>query len=260
MKYYFLFSILSFLCNVSFAQKGDTIYINPANIKTDRLKSGKNVYLVYFKQNKASNRTMTQFWTREVKIKTKNGREEIEIYQSWEDKDSVIHTAKSVCDAQTLKPLYHESWWKVRGRNSLSIYNYESKQVTINDDNALTDTSTKGKELKAGFFKAADNYHLNWHLDLEVFSTLPLSLYKTYGIPFYESGYKEPENVFYTVSGEDQLQGYDNKSIACWILTHQSPGNEEKFWISKKSNEVLKLEQLVNGKMYRYKIKLGFTD
>jgi hypothetical protein len=36
-------------------------------------------------------------------------------------------------------------------------------------------------------------------------------------------------------------------------------GNKEIFWISKRTKEVLKLEQEINSTMYRYKIKLGFS-
>lgn len=260
MKYYFYLLSLILLSSHSFAQKSDTVYINPKNIKVADLKDGRSVYLVYYRGHKEATRTMTQFWTRAVKRETENGKKIIEVYQSWEDKDSIVHTAKSLCDAQTFKPLFHENWWKVKGKNSTSIYNYETKQVTIDGNDAAKDLSTKGKQLMAGFLKATDVYHLNWHLDLEVFSTLPLSLHKTYAIPFYEAGYKEPENIFYTVSGEDHLKGYDNEQIACWVLIHETIGNKEKFWISKKTKEVLKLEQEVNGKMYRYKIKLGFSD
>ncbi|MEJ5995944.1 hypothetical protein WG904_16060 [Pedobacter sp. Du54] len=260
MKFYLYILSLILISNISFAQKSDTVYINPKNIKVDNLKEGKSVYLVYYKEHKEATRTMTQFWTREVKRKTDNKRNIIEVYQSWEDKDSIIHTAKSICDAQTFKPLFHESWWKVRGKILTSVYNYATKQIIINGNEALKDSSINDRQLYEGFLKAADSYHLNWHLDLEVFSTLPLAFRTTYAIPFYEAGYKEPDNIFYTVSGEDQLTGYDNEKVACWMLTHETTGNKEKFWISKKTKEVLKLEQEVNGKMYRYKIKLGFID
>jgi hypothetical protein len=44
----------------------------------------------------------------------------------------------------------------------------------------------------------------------------------------------------------------------CWLLSHEGTNNKEVFWISKKTNEVLKLEQEFGGR-YRYKIKLGFS-
>jgi len=48
--------------------------------------------------------------------------------------------------------------------------------------------------------------------------------------------------------------------VDCWLLSHDSPGNKELFWISKKTREVLKMEQVINGTMYRYKIRLGFAE
>jgi predicted mannosyl-3-phosphoglycerate phosphatase (HAD superfamily) len=63
----------------------------------------------------------------------------------------------------------------------------------------------------------------------------------------------------YTVTGSASLTGYDNQQIDCWIMEHTDKGNKEIFWISKKTKEVLKLEQEVNGKLYRYKIKFGFS-
>lgn len=94
----------------------------------------------------------------------------------------------------------------------------------------------------------------------ETFPTLPYKTGLTFIIPFYDpgtaSGY---QRVAYAVTGSAELTGYDNQKIDCWLMVHEAPGNKEVYWISKKTNEVLKLEQEVNGKMYRYKIKLGFS-
>ena len=260
MKPIFYLLLILLASNVSFAQKTDTVYINPKNIKVDQLRDGKSTYLVYSRKQKDAIRTMTQFWTREVKRKTENGRKIIEVKQSWEDKDSIVHTATSILDATTFKPLFHENWWNRNGKKSKSVYDYIKKQINIDGIDTLNDNYAKSKEMSEKFLKATDTYHLNWHIDLEVFSILPLSFHKTYAIPFYEAGYKEPENIYYTVTGEEKLKGYNSQEIACWILTHETPGNKEKFWISKNTKEVLKMEQEVNGKMYRHKIKLGFSD
>jgi hypothetical protein len=56
----------------------------------------------------------------------------------------------------------------------------------------------------------------------------------------------------YTVTGSAVLSGYGNELIDCWILSHELGTNKEVFWISKKTNEVVKLEQQFNGK---YRIK-----
>lgn len=102
---------------------------------------------------------------------------------------------------------------------------------------------------------------LNWHLDLETFPTLPYKTGLTFVIPFYDPGTASGfQKVAYTVTGSAELIGYNDQKIDCWLLVHESKGNKEVFWISKKTNEVLKLEQEVGGRMYRYKIKLGFSS
>lgn len=104
-----------------------------------------------------------------------------------------------------------------------------------------------------------EEYFLNWHLDLETFPILPYAEDITFSINFYDPGFAAPSRELYTVSGSEVIVGYGGQKIDCWILKHESEFGKEKFWISKKTREVLKLEQIsVNG-TYRYKVKLGFS-
>lgn len=246
--------LMLFTGNALHAQKRDTVYVTPDNMEISRLQEGKSVYLVYFRMAKDLPRTMTQFWTREVKRENSV----LEITQWWEGKDSIVHTARSICDGQTFQPLFHETWWDKNGTQSAAVFDYVSRKVLVDGKDASQEITQK--EMYATFVKATDRFTLNWHLDLEVLSVLPFALYKTFAVPFYLAGYREPQNIFYTVIDSGKLYGYDKGVIDCWILQHESPGNKELFWISKKTNEVLKLEQEVNGKMYRYKIRLGFAE
>lgn len=77
-------------------------------------------------------------------------------------------------------------------------------------------------------------------------------------IPFYEFGYSQPEKIANTVINEEGVMNYNNCKVICWMLKHEEEGNTELFWISKASHEVLKLEQIINGNLYRYKIKLPY--
>lgn len=89
---------------------------------------------------------------------------------------------------------------------------------------------------------------------------MPYKTGVTFIIPFYDPGTASNfQKVAYTVTGSAALIGYDDKKIDCWLLVHESKGNKEVFWISKKTKEVLKLEQEIGGKAYRFKIKLGFS-
>lgn len=247
----------------------DTIRITDKNINTNVLREGTHRYLVYFKMNKDSIRTQTQFWTRTIKRTEQNGTPVIEITQSWEDKDSIMHIVKSVSDAKTMQPLYHKTWWKVLPSRIATVktvnettVDFLSKTVTHNGTLLSdADTSKQAKAIWSAYKSSLDKYHLNWHLDLETFPLLPHKKGVTFVIPFYDPGTSSNfQSVVYTVTGSAELIGYNDQKIDCWLLVHENKGNKEMFWISKKTKEVLKLEQVLNGKLYRYKIKLGFSE
>lgn len=113
--------------------------------------------------------------------------------------------------------------------------------------------------MNGAFRQALEQYVLNWHLDLEVFSILPLKENTTLAVNFYDPGFTAPAMQMYSVMGSGTLTGYEDQKVDCWLLIHESRGNKETFWISKKTREVLKLEQEFQGR-YRYKIKLGYSS
>ena len=258
---------LSFLSNHLSAQKNDTIQITPEKINTKVLREGTHRYLVYFKMSKDSVRTETQFWTRTIKRANYKGAAAIEINQEWEDKDSIVHIVHSISDAKTMQPLYHKTWWKVKtARNataktvSETIVDFANKTVFHNGRSLSdSDTTRQTKPIWAGYQSSLNKYFLNWHLDLETFPLLPFKEGVTFSIPFYDPGTASSyQSAAYTVTGSAKLTAFNDQTIDCWLLVHESKGNKEVYWISKKTKEVLKLEQQF-GKMYRYKIKLGFS-
>ncbi|MBN9297730.1 MAG: hypothetical protein J0I41_11990 [Filimonas sp.] len=238
------------------AQKKDTVIIDANKLSTSYLKPGMNRYLVYFKMGKDSTRSRYQLWSRKVDFISYQNRDAISITQEWEDNQSIIHKVYSVCDRKTFAPLFHESWWSTRGSSKADFI---SKQFYLRDTLLTANDTAKAKQNILQAFNAAQNqYVLNWHLDLETFPLLPFKDGVTFMINYYDPGFSAPQQVAYTVAGSAQLEGYDNQKIDCWLLTHSSPGNNETFWISKKTHEVLKLEQEFGGR-YRYKIKLGYS-
>ncbi|HAK13154.1 MAG TPA: hypothetical protein DCO78_15460 [Chitinophagaceae bacterium] len=243
-------------------QAADTLYVRSGSLKPGVLKEGTHRYLVYFKMGKDSNRVMTQFWTRSIAKTVYADKPAIRIQQSWEDKDTVMHTTTSYCSASDLQPLYHEYWWNKRGNG---VVDFVKGELVLNGSKVqVTDTARQRKASFAAFQQAQQKFVLNWHLDLETFPTLPYKTGRVFVIPFYEPGSIPPVNTTYTVRGADKLMGYDDKPVDCWILVHEEKGNLERFWISKKTKEVLKLEQEItqrnNQKMYRYKVKLAFSS
>ncbi|MEP7322711.1 MAG: hypothetical protein ABI761_12365 [Saprospiraceae bacterium] len=248
--------IISVLSGTS-QNKSDTIIINPTTVNTKVLRPSNNRYLVYFRMGKDSARSRPQFWTRNIKDTTYNGKAAIMVTQEWEDRDTIVHRVKSMCDKKTFAPLYHKTWWRI---NQAGEFDFINKTGSLSNV-ALSDADTaRNRKGPWNAFKIACNqYVLNWHLDLDVFPILPYKEGKTFLIPFYDPGSPAPKLESYTVSGSAVLDGYNDQKITCWLLTHESKGNKEIFWISKKTKEVLKLEQEFGKDRWRYKIKLGFS-
>ena len=76
-------------------------------------------------------------------------------------------------------------------------------------------------------------------------------------INYYDPGFGKPVEVPYTVTGSGLLTDRGGSSVDCWMLEHTDENGTEKFWISKKTREVLKEEDHGKGWGYRYKYKLG---
>ena len=259
-----------FICclAVQVSQGADTVRINKAQINSKFLREGTHRYLVYFRVGKDAPRTQTQFWTRTIRRTNLNGKPAIEIDQAWEDKDSIMHVVHSVSDANTMQPLYHRTWWKVQTARppavktvNETVVDFVAKTVEYNGKRlSSTDSSKQLKIIWEGYQSSTDKFFLNWHNDLETFPLLPFKKGVTFIVPFYDPGTASNfQEVAYSVTGSAALEGYNNQQIDCWLLVHESKGNREVFWVSKKTREVLKLEQEVNGRMYRYKLKLGFS-
>lgn len=252
MKFFLKSLILFLIIHISgFSQTSDTLLITPKNLRVSNLKEGNSRFLVYFKKEENAPISDIQIWNLETKKDIYNGKNVISVYQRWEFKDSIIHTAKSVCLGENFKPLYHESWWKQRGKQ---IFDVEKNKLWIDDVEITSSEANPKKNIHESFLASDNQYYLNWHLDLEVFSMLPYKKNVVFLVPFYEFGYDIPRNIVYKVSGEDEIL-FNGERIKCWLLKHKEEGNEEVYWISKKTNEVLKMVQKF-GKMYRYKIKL----
>lgn len=256
MKFLFIPFFLTLFALQTFAQKSDTIRIDASKVRPDVLKPGIHQYLVYFKNGKDSSRTNFQLWTREIQHTSFEGRQAIRINQVWEDNKTIVHKVNSICDAKDFAPIYHESWWNGRGNYT---FDFTKKTMAFNDKPITeSDTAKRAKAMYKAYQAALNQYVLNWHLDLEAFPILPYRDGATFMINFYDPGFPAPSLQAYTVTGRAKLTSYNGQDVDCWLLSHVTKGSSETFWVSKKSKEVLKLEQQF-GNRYRFKVKTGFV-
>ncbi|MCU0240324.1 MAG: hypothetical protein MUC29_12865, partial [Pyrinomonadaceae bacterium] len=108
------------------------------------------------------------------------------------------------------------------------------------------------------------DYNLSWHSDLLIFPLFPFKSGRTFKVNFYDPGFGKAKIVEYSVTGSEFLTNSSGEKIDCWILEHKSamPSGAtaiQRFWISKKSREVLKEEDKF-GNGFRYKFKIGVLE
>ncbi len=250
-----------------FYKTENTIRITASKLNTRFLKEGTHRYLVYLKSDKTSLRTHTQILTRAIKRTTYSGAPAIEVTQVWEDKDSNTHLVRSVSAERTMQPLYHKAWWKIpasMGEAGKSPNEAEvellNKSINYQGVGFKEADAKPSKLVWSGYQSSTGKFFLNWHLGLETFPLLPYKKGVTLVIPlFYPGTSFHYQEVAYTVTGSGQITGNNNQKIDCWLLVHESKDRKEVFWISKKTKEVLALEQEINGSFYRCKIRLGYS-
>lgn len=252
MKYFIcsVFLIASFSDDAQ-AKRQDTLLINASHVDTKRLIEGKHEWLVYT-QPKGGTRKRFTLWQRAIEFSVYQGKKTITVKQVWEDNDSIVHTVETICNRQDFSTIYQTSWIKGQGT---SEFNFLTSEARLNGKSITkADTARLIKRVYDAFQKAVAQYTLNWHLDLEVFATLPYKDGRVFGINYYDPGFRAPRLVYYAVAGSTTIPG-PGQSVACWILTSQNSFSKQTFWISKKTQEVLKFQDDSREGM-RHKVKV----
>ncbi|MGN6533614.1 MAG: DUF3108 domain-containing protein [Ginsengibacter sp.] len=257
MKYLvllFLLTAFSISIKLTTAQKRDTLTITGLNLNHSAVKYGNISYLVYNKKTKES--PATGFYVANMMVTPikYNGQAAIAITQKWDARDTIAHTAYTVLKSSDLSTLLHETSWMASPYSTK--FNFESRSISF--EGKISDSSRS--KIEEGFNESFGGYHLNWHSDLFIFTTLPFKENRSFKINFYDPGFGKPQEVVYEVTGSEKLRTYSGNQIDCWVMEYKHPGNNyQRFWIDKKNKEVLKEEDLFNSR-YRYKIKLEVAE
>lgn len=241
----FILVMLTF-CTQHVAAQVDTIRIETNDVITSQLKPGMHQYLVYFDIAKKDALKMPSLWNREVRFIDYKGEPAIEIIQHWYGGDTLNNRfVYSISKRKTFEPIYHYTKMK-----EIEAFDFEGLKISGSD--------TVANNSKKDFAIDLAIPTLNWELDLEIFSTLPFKKAgQTFVINFYHPGGRTaPKYYSYKVIGSEVVKGIDGKDIDCWQLKiDYSQTDWAIFWITKKSKEVLKMQEHFKGN-YRYKVKL----
>jgi len=239
------------------AQKADTLVVGSHVLEMQNLQLGNSVYVVYFKKTADGPAERITLVRISVEPTTVNGRKLFQITQRWESGDEVVHTAKTLHDANDFSTVFHETWWKRLGYST--IFDFTARRVDFKDS---VEDSVKSKIIE-DFNQSFGNYNLCWHSDLVIFPLLPYKQGRTFIIKFYDPGFGKAKDATYQVTGSKFLVSSDGNKIDCWVMEHKfevpaGGSGTQRLWISKRTHEVLKEEdQQPSG--YRYKLKIGIS-
>jgi hypothetical protein len=258
MKKIFIFILLLAFTFNSFGQKADTIIIGKQNLELNHLNLGNSTYIVYFKKTATSPAERLTLVKINIESTVINGKKAFAITQKWDSGEDLTHTAYTVHDATDFSTIRQDTWWKRLGYTAK--YDFTTKQVAFE---GTIEDAVKAEIVK-DFNDSFENYNLCWHSDLVIFPLFPFKNGRTFKVNFYDPGFGKSEIAEYTVTGSDFLTGSSGgEKINCWVMEYSSKSPSgatatQRFWISKKSREVLKEEdQSPYG--FRYKLKIGIS-
>jgi hypothetical protein len=248
----------------SIAKNIDTIRVEPGTLDLKHLQTGDFSYLQYNRKTKEAPASRVTLISFNIEAKQYHNKPAFFVKQQWEY-DTVVHKCYTVFDAKDFSTLLHDTYWKRLGY-SIKL-DFETKQVEFKNVNNKSDVpdSIKAVAIK-DFNDSFSKYNLNWHADMIIYSLLPYKENKTFIINYYDPGFGKAEEVAYTVIASDFLTGSNGEKIDCWVLNNYNDNKDpekgyERFWIAKKSHEVLKLENYFGGgRGYRYKLKLCISE
>ncbi len=231
------------------AQHKDTLKIDAVNLNTKHLNYGDMTYLMYSKVGKdspAKNTTLVKIQVQKDEI---DGKPCISVKQNWQT-DTIMHTASTFFEENSMKNIQHSSWWKHKGYTE--HFNFRKKELNF-EGNIKEELKLKETE---SFHASLAKPFLNWHSDLLIFPLLPFKENVVFKINFYEPGYETPKEELYEVLKSETLRIAGNP-VDCWVLNYAvaKPAGYQRFWISKQSRELVKEEDSFSG-FYRYKLKL----
>ena len=257
MKQLFRVLLILGLALTTSGQISATFSFGKNDLRITNLHLGNSTYLIYFKKKSdgpAERMTIARINVESTVVK---GRKVFVITQQWESGDEVVHTSKTLHDANDFSTVFHETWWKRLGYTA--TFDFTEKRVSFKGP--IEDS--KRAQVVQDFDESFETYNLCWHNDLIIFPLLPYRDGRTFVIRFYDPGFGKSQNASYHVTGTESLIGSDGNRIDCWVMEHKfeipSGGNGTTlFWISKRTHEVLKEEdQTPDG--YRYKFKIAIS-
>lgn len=251
MKLTLILFVLTF-ASASYAQKVDTLRVLDNRLQIDKLREGTHDFITYF-EDSTGTKIRASVWSRSIQFTTLNGEPVVLIKQQWHSDDTLNRrSVVSYVKRKNFQPIYHYTSSK---RSGVEAYKFLNDKITGVDTVIQSKNKTFNQPLTVPT--------LNWELDLETFVTLPYAKGKVFALNFYHPGstVSVPQYYIYTVTGSEELLLLNGKKEDCWKLEiNYTPTSKATFYISKKTQDVLKMSETLGKGFTRYKVKIGIQS
>lgn len=255
MKYLQLSAFIFIGIFLSAQQKTEIINAENGKLLVSDLKEGTKDYIVYFTDSTKQKRSNGDLWRRITKFKKMNGKDVIEFTWQAYVNGKLYSETKNISDRKTLAPVFHKTVFKKIGDErydkweGVEAYDFTSKKMVPTDSIANNNAKKLGE-------KTISIPIINWEQDLETYPLLPIKkVGQVFDIAFFDPNEKETKYHRYEVIGKENLKLNEETAVPCWILMNNEGKKDSysKFWLSEKTKEVLKMEELFRGR-YRFKV------
>jgi hypothetical protein len=202
-----------------------------------RLAAQTATYVVYLTDGKTGQVEYSDIWQRTLSLSPDGAQ--VVLDWKWFREGELARSVRAVADRNTFAPVSEKSSSKKRGDAQFEF-----------SDGSMTRSSGEPVPLTEPVF--------NWEMDLELFSLLPIeSVGQTFRIALMDPFEAVPAYRSYTVVREEPLTvDAAEPGISSWVLRIEyGQDSWAEFWIAKKSQQVMKMRELVAGK-YRHKVRL----
>jgi hypothetical protein len=241
-----LYTVIALLLSLNaFCQQTDTLDLRQNKLLPENIKPGTKQYLVYIVNARGKTGNLW-LWKRTVEQGSFQGQSALIFRQKWFASDTAnVRDVYSIVSAKDLQPIFHQTTFGGR------VEAFEFSKGKILGSDTVAGNLQKDVDVDAAVLP------YNWELDLETFQAFPFKKGKQFAVNFYHPGGRSgPAYYVYKVTGEETIAASNNQSIDCWTMKIDYAENSWAiFWISKKTKEVIKMQELFNGN-YRYKVLL----
>lgn len=226
----------------------DTINTKTLKLNNAAFRAGTASYAVYFEDSAGNRTSSADIWDRTIQWSTTpEGQKTYRFGWKWYRKDSLLASVSATGLLPSFQPLTHEA--EYTGGRVLSL---------VFNDNLVTVPEAKQRTAHDSSFKVVLNAPaFEFPMDLELFALLPFKkVGQQFAMAFYEPGRPEAKYYPLAVTGKADLPLPGGQRVACWLLRiDYAPGSFATFWISDKTREVLKMQEVYKG-IRRYKVKM----